>query len=273
MLRSFAAVGWAAARTRSSLPLRMTQPRFVILRYAPHPRITTIRFYLRSSKLEQPQVQKSEETQKVAIEAPSTLASQVYNLPNMITMSRIASIPFIGYFLAAGHSTTAATVFTYACVTDFVDGYIARKYNMKTVLGSVLDPAADKFLMTTCTIALSIQGSMPLYVAGMILGRDVMLSVMGMFIRFQALPPPRNFKRFVDLSIPTHSVHPNLLGKANTALQMFYIGGLVLQPWLETLTPLASHELFDWFGAMVCATTFVSGMSYVLQMNSFKAIK
>lgn len=210
--------------------------------------------------------------EKASPAANAAVLSQLSNIPNLITLSRIASIPFIGYFLATGQSTPAIGLFAYACVSDFVDGYIARKYDLATAMGSILDPVADKFLMTTCTVALSINSTMPLYVAGVIIGRDVMLSFIAIFLRYRALPPPKTLGRMADLSIPTHSVHPNLLGKVNTALQMVYIGGLVIQPWLVTVVPLATHGAFDWFGAIVAATTFCSGMSYVLRMNSFKAI-
>lgn len=209
--------------------------------------------------------------QKPPVIAPSenkAKLSDAYTIPNMLTISRIAATPFIGYFLATGHTTPALSIFAYSCITDFVDGYIARKYNMKTVLGSILDPAADKFLMTTCTVALAIQTSMPLYVAACIIGRDVFLSFYGFYVRYRALPPPKTLKRFLDLSIPTHSVHPNLLGKVNTALQMAYIGTLVILPLLSDFG-LAPY--LDLAGAGVAATTVVSGLTYIF-LRSFKPL-
>lgn len=213
-------------------------------------------------------------TEKPAVPKPSDLVSQVYTIPNILTMTRIATTPFIGYFLATGQSTPAIVLFAYSCATDFVDGYIARRFNLKSVLGSVLDPAADKFLMTVCTVALSVQHIMPWYAATLILGRDVLLSVIGMYVRWRSLPPPQTLKRFLDLSIPTHSIHPNLLGKVNTALQMFYIGGLVLLPWFDEVT--GWHEslavFFEYFGYLVTATTFCSGVSYLVGRNSAKRL-
>ncbi|KAF3985572.1 hypothetical protein FT663_02402 [Candidozyma haemuli var. vulneris] len=212
--------------------------------------------------------------QPLKIPTPQEISSQIYTVPNILTMTRIATTPFIGYFIATGQSTPAIALFIYSCATDFVDGFIARKYNLKSVLGSILDPAADKFLMTVCTVALSAQHVMPWYAATLILGRDVMLSFIGFYVRWRSLPPPKTFKRFADLSIPTHTVHPNLLGKVNTALQMFYIGGLVLLPWFDEATGLhdTSALVFEYFGYLVTATTFCSGVSYLVGRNGAKLL-
>lgn len=201
--------------------------------------------------------------------------SDVYTIPNILTMTRIATTPFIGYFIATGHSTAAVSLFVYSCVTDFVDGQIARRFNMKSVLGSVLDPAADKFLMTVSTVALASQSIMPLYVGVIIIGRDVLLSFMGFFYRYRALPEPKTMKRFLDLSISTHTVHPSLLGKANTALQMFYIGGLVMLPGIEYVIGGSSQvgQFFDWFGMAVALTTASSGLGYIFSRSAVKAVR
>lgn len=208
-----------------------------------------------------------------ARQAPAlSISQQLRNIPNMLTLSRIAATPFTGYFLATGQSTIAISLFAYSAVTDFVDGYLARKYDMKTVLGSILDPAADKFLMTTTTVALAFQSLMPIYVASIIIGRDVALSFASFFVRFRSLPPPKSLKRFLDMSIATHTVHPNFLGKFNTALQMVYIGGLVLQPALLSILASDLSPYFGYFGACVALTTLASGMSYLNSKNSFRVL-
>lgn len=116
---------------------------------------------------------------------------------------------------------------------------------------------------------------MPWYAATLILGRDVLLSFVGIYVRWKSLPPPKTFKRLADLSIPTHTVHPNLLGKVNTALQMFYIGGLVLLPWIDEVTQM--HETtslaFEYFGYLVSVTTFCSGVSYLVGRNAAKLLR
>lgn len=198
------------------------------------------------------------------------LLKDIYTVPNMLTMTRIAATPFIGYFIASGHSTAAISLFTYLCVTDFVDGYIARKFNLKSVLGSILDPLADKFLMTTCTVALYIGGGMPLYAASIIIGRDVMLSFMAFYMRYKSLPEPKTIKRYLDPKITTHTVLPNTLGKVNTALQMVYIGGLVLLPGLEQILTLPLDTIFSWYGLVVAGSTVASGATYLFSRGSAK---
>lgn len=213
--------------------------------------------------------------EKKEIPVKPDIRNELYTIPNILTMTRIAATPFIGYFIATGHSTAAISVFVYSCVTDFVDGQIARRCNMKSVLGSILDPAADKFLMTVSTVALSMQNIMPWYIGAVIIGRDVMLSFMAFYIRYTALPPPKTMKRFLDMSITTHTVHPNLLGKVNTALQMFYIGGLVFLPGIEYLVGGSDQlsNFFDVFGIVVGLTTTASGLSYIFSRNAIKSIR
>lgn len=218
-------------------------------------------------------------TQSPPTEPPATkldLTENLWTVPNILTMSRIATTPIIGYSIVSGKPMTAISIFIYSCITDFLDGFIARRYNLKSVVGSILDPMADKFLMTVCTVALSVQHIMPPYVALLIIGRDLMLSFMGMWIRYKSLPSPKTFTRFADVRIPTVSVHPNLLGKVNTGLQMVYIGGLVLVPGLKILLSNYTGELDDFFsvfGGIVASTTFLSGLTYIFTNNAFKYIR
>lgn len=67
----------------------------------------------------------------------------------------------IGYFVVKGELATATSLLFVAGVSDLVDGYLARKYSMGTVLGSILDPAADKLLMTTMVVSLTVKGLLP----------------------------------------------------------------------------------------------------------------
>lgn len=67
----------------------------------------------------------------------------------------------VGYLLIHSHYTAALGLFVYAGVTDLVDGWIARKWKMESVLGTVIDPMADKALMTVVTVGLAWGGSLP----------------------------------------------------------------------------------------------------------------
>lgn len=202
----------------------------------------------------------------------------IYTIPNLLTATRIITAPFIGYFIVNHNSVMAISIFIYSCITDFVDGFIARKFNQKSVLGSILDPIADKFLMTICTISMAYIHSIPTYLATLIIGRDIILSLMSLYYRYSTLPVPKTFKRYINISIPTVSLHPNMLSKVNTAFQMIYLGSLVLKPGIESILPsveyITNFNLFlSGFEILVACTTLSSGLTYIFSKKAFKLIQ
>jgi phosphatidylglycerophosphate synthase len=82
-------------------------------------------------------------------------------VPNLLTFSRLIAAPFIGYAILHDAHTWALGLFVYAGVSDLLDGWIARKWNLQTVVGSVVDPMADKILMTILTVCLAVKGALP----------------------------------------------------------------------------------------------------------------
>ena len=232
-----------------------------------------------STQLPQPSTQSAKSPTSIpqsSVESPISTpqSSAVWTIPNILTFTRIFSTPFIGYYIVTGNTKVALLIFVYSCVTDFIDGYIARKFKLQSVLGSIIDPLADKFLMTTCILSLAYINSIPILVASLIVGRDVMLSFMSFYYRYQSLVPPRTVGKFLNLAgNPTISVHPNLLGKVNTALQMVYVGGVVFQPVVESIfaTDLSVYSLG--MAVLVSATTVLSGLTYISSKSSMKYIK
>lgn len=85
----------------------------------------------------------------------------IYTLPNILTFSRLIAAPIVGYLIIHDLHTPALGLFVYAGVTDLVDGWIARKWGLQTVLGTVIDPMADKALMTVVTVTLAMEGVLP----------------------------------------------------------------------------------------------------------------
>jgi len=85
----------------------------------------------------------------------------IYTLPNILTFSRLLATPAIAYLILHEKPYLATGLLFYAGLTDLIDGYIARKYNLKSVVGTILDPMADKSLMVTLTGALAYTGAMP----------------------------------------------------------------------------------------------------------------
>ena len=102
----------------------------------------------------------------------------IYNLPNLLSLIRILPvIPFtIGIFMDnTGAKVVAIICFAVASLTDFVDGRLARKYDMVTKLGKFLDPLADKMLVNLAFLSLVALGQVPVWVFAVILVRDFMV--------------------------------------------------------------------------------------------------
>lgn len=85
----------------------------------------------------------------------------IYTIPNILTFSRLIAAPVIGYLVLHDYHAWAVGLFAYAGITDLVDGYIARRWKLQTVVGTVIDPMADKTLMTILTVCLAVKGALP----------------------------------------------------------------------------------------------------------------
>jgi cardiolipin synthase (CMP-forming) len=79
----------------------------------------------------------------------------------MLTVSRLVATPVIGYLVLHDMHMWAVGLFAYAGITDSLDGWMARNWNMQSVVGTVLDPMADKFLMATLVACLAVKGALP----------------------------------------------------------------------------------------------------------------
>ena len=148
----------------------------------------------------------------------------IYTLPNLLTISRLLAAPIIGYLIVNQQHTLALGLFFYAGVTDLIDGYIARRYSQQTVVGTVIDPMADKALMTISVIALALDSTLPIWLASLILLRDIGLGVAAIYFRWISLPPPKTFTRYWDFSLPSAEVKPTTISKYNTFLQLLLVG-------------------------------------------------
>ena len=174
---------------------------------------------------------------------------------NKITILRILLIPFfvveLIYYVETGneiHRFVAILSFAIAAILDGVDGYIARHYNQKSELGAILDPLADKLLLVSGIVALSFNhgtflGQIPLWLTGTIIGRDLLILI-GMVV--------------IHLTVGKVVVHPRIIGKCATVLQMAVVIWILLK-WDRDLNPLWLEYLMA--GAAIC--TGVSGLLYV----------
>jgi CDP-diacylglycerol--glycerol-3-phosphate 3-phosphatidyltransferase len=143
-----------------------------------------------------------------------SLAEDAVNLPNLLTMARIVAIPFFVWLLELPTPVRgfwAAIVFTAAAVTDMLDGYLARKLGVVSVLGKFLDPLADKLIVMAALVWMVPMGRIPAWAVVLLLARE--LSVMGL--------------RSVAASEGV-VISAGAEGKTKTALQMIGIVALLL---------------------------------------------
>ncbi|KAG7145176.1 cardiolipin synthase (CMP-forming) like protein [Verticillium longisporum] len=120
--------------------------------------------------------------------------------------------------------------------------------------------------MAILTVSLAVQGSLPVWLAVIILGRDVGLAIAAIYYRWVSLPPPKTFTRYWDFSLPSAEVHPTAISKYNTFLQLALIG-------LTTAAPVIAHDISVPLTAMqyiVATTTIWSGASYIYTKDALR---
>lgn len=220
-------------------------------------------------------------TLKAKLKLDTTRHENIYNIPNFLTLTRLLATPAIGYLIIHNQHLYAFTLFTYAAFSDLLDGWIARKWHLQTVVGSVVDPMADKLLMTTLVTCLAVNGSLPMPLFVLILGRDVSLAVSALYYRYASLPAPKTMARYWDFSLPSAEVHPTNISKFNTFLQLSLLGTLLCTNLLHDPSATTSaagglllsiqellggeqgvKNLITGMSAVVASTTMYSGLEY-----------
>lgn len=158
-------------------------------------------------------------------------------IPNFLTLVRILAVPFFAIAFWYGERVEACLIFAAAGFTDLLDGFIARTFNQRSALGAILDPVADKLLMTTAFLLLAFPrepmvGRIPAWVAILAITRDVMIGIF-------ALQAADHFR--------VEDFKPSLLGKATTALELLAISlglftsALGPRPWTNWFIPAAYY--------------------------------
>ena len=97
------------------------------------------------------------------------------NLPNIITLIRILLVPVIVWAIASNQMTIAFFIFVAAGVSDAIDGFLAKRFNMTTEIGALLDPVADKALLVSIYVTLGISGDIPRWLVILVVSRDFMI--------------------------------------------------------------------------------------------------
>lgn len=149
-----------------------------------------------------------------------------------------------------------------------LDGFIARNFkHQKSTLGSVLDPLADKLLVSTMFITLTYVQCIPLYLTALVVIRDAILMSAGAFLRYRSLPAPRTFKKYFDPSLATIRIQPTRLSKVNTALQLVMVAGALGCSAFELNS---AQSLMNWIGYATAISTITSGLTYAFASNTYK---
>lgn len=173
--------------------------------------------------------------------------SDVFTFANLLTFFRILLIaPFLVY-IYQGRFGAALLVFFLASLTDFFDGYVARKFNQQSKLGQTLDPAADKILTTASFIVMALPHpgfpSIPVWLAIVVVGRDVVI-LLGSWIIYQ-------LTKFKDFK-------PTTSGKVNTFLELGLIVWFLWFNWMGRFT-----KILPLCYLIVLGSVIVSAASYV----------
>jgi CDP-diacylglycerol---glycerol-3-phosphate 3-phosphatidyltransferase len=128
------------------------------------------------------------------------VGTALVNLPNALTLGRILAVPGVtAVLLTSGASFAgrllAVGLFVAACLTDLVDGWLARRWNQVTAFGIVADPVADKALVGAALVALSLQGEVPWWATLVVLGREAAVTAARLLVlRHGLLPATRGGK-------------------------------------------------------------------------------
>lgn len=167
----------------------------------------------------------------------------VLNLPNVLTITRIFIIPIFITAIVYKRYDYALYLFLIAALTDLFDGLFARLKNQKTTLGTFLDPLADKFLLVTAFIVLSIYGLIPKWLTIIVISRDIIV-ITGWFLLY-----------FIT---STARVEPSVLGKATMWMQSMLIAYVLIDNNFLLLPDMP--RLLLWITSGI---TILSGLHYI----------
>lgn len=118
------------------------------------------------------------------------VSDDLLTIPNVLSFARLALIPVFLGFLITGQDVLALIVLVAGGVTDFLDGFLARRLHQVTRLGKLLDPVADRLTILSATIGLTYRGFLPMWLLLVVLARDVGMLGLGVVLARHRAPPP-----------------------------------------------------------------------------------
>jgi cardiolipin synthase len=175
-----------------------------------------------------------------ASSAPSL--RHLLNVPNFLTLCRLASIPVFLSFLSRHQFTEALYVFGGAALTDGLDGAVARWFDARTEIGAYLDPFADKLMLLSAFVVLTVEQDLPGWLLGVVVVRDVVIVTGYVMVAFFTSERP--------------PVRPSYLGKLSTFLQLACV--------IVTLLQLGVTQPIYWYGLLylTAGVTALTGIHY-----------
>ena len=173
-------------------------------------------------------------------------------IPNFITLGRVILVPVIFYLLVSNETKAAFFVFVLAGISDAVDGYLAKSFGWETELGAYLDPMADKLLLLTTFVVLSLPGigltnRLPLWLTVLIISRDIVI-VLTVAV--------------ITLALGPRSFAPSIYGKAATATYIVTSIVVMLFNYRQQTSVLVDVGIY---ASLVM--TLVSGVHYVVHVR------
>ncbi len=179
-----------------------------------------------------------------SIVSTSDMRPAARDIPNILTILRfLLTIP-VAYLLLEQRYTEALVLFFIAGVSDGLDGYLAKRFDWSSRLGSILDPLADKTLLVVTYVCLGLVDIIPMWLVFLVLGRDLVIVVGGLAYY---------------LLIGSYQMEPSWVSKANTTLQIVLALVLVFSLGVYELPSLLLVALVY----SVCVTTVLSGLDYI----------
>ncbi|XP_042497384.1 CDP-diacylglycerol--glycerol-3-phosphate 3-phosphatidyltransferase 1, chloroplastic [Macadamia integrifolia] len=191
-------------------------------------------------------------------------AENFVNLPNLISLSRLVSGPLLGWLIINEWYLCAFVGLAVSGATDWLDGYVARKMGINSVVGSYLDPLADKVLIGCVALAMVKMDLLHPALVGLVVFRDVGLISGAVYKRASNLGWEwRSWSDFINLD-GTHreKVEPLLVSKVNTVFQLALVAAALLQPEFGTEATQSHIEYLSW---LVASTTVASTVAYGVQ--------
>jgi len=167
-------------------------------------------------------------------------------LPNLISLARILLIAPIAVALMHDNLVMTLALFALAAVSDGADGWLAKQFGWQTELGAILDPAADKLLLTTVFVTLAFLGAIPIWLMVAAISRDLVIVLGAIAYRVYCGPL---------------QIRPSVISKLNTVGQLLFVASVIAARRFAAPPAWVITAL----GAFVLLTVVISGLDYVLR--------